>query len=676
MAKDIAEGKWIWYPDDFEIELSARFMLRRYERDVPIPPFWKQYSCWRNVKFLKRAKLTEPETLRVCAEGVFNVTVDGAYVYGAHGEYELTAGEHEVVISVAAEKGLPAVKADGNVFSTDGSWLVTCNDHNYVSAAFNDALVHGDSTPNNVKLAETVCEPVRLIKKGNTVVYDFGRELFARVRLCGAKKGKTARIYYGESEEEACDFDCCELTAELTATGDVDETDNCQAFRFLAVKGADFSSLQAVHEYLPQPRSAKFDSSDSLLNKIFDVSQYTLSLTNREFIIDGIKRDRWVWSGDAYQGYLMNYYCFFDKDAVRRTMLGLFGREPFDLHLNHIMDYTFYWIMGFCDYYRYTGDREFTSRNISKAVSALEYCIARADENGLMKGLEGDWVFIDWADNLDNTGEVSFENMLYCISLGMLAELLRSFDRTEEAERYEKLRADVAAKLEKFWDEEKGAYIHSFKNGVPDGKVFRYANIFAIIYDLCPPERQKRIAETVLKSDSVQAITTPYMRFYELAALMKTGETEYVLDEIRDYWGGMLGEGATTFWETYDKRQKGAEKYAMYGRRYGKSLCHTWGASPLYLLGKYVAGLEPADCGNSFVMEPKLAGLERLNYTVPFGDGEITLEVENGRIKVFSTAISGTLVWNGKRYRVEAGRELTVATVPAGKEYAVQYENV
>jgi len=25
----------------------------------------------------------------------------------------------------------------------------------------------------------------------------------------------------------------------------------------------------------------------------------------------------------------------------------------------------------------------------------------------------------------------------------------------------------------------------------------------------------------------------------------------------------------------------------MYGRKYGKSLCHAWGAAPLYLLGRY-----------------------------------------------------------------------------------------
>jgi hypothetical protein len=29
----------------------------------------------------------------------------------------------------------------------------------------------------------------------------------------------------------------------------------------------------------------------------------------------------------------------------------------------------------------------------------------------------------------------------------------------------------------------------------------------------------------------------------------------------------------------------------MYGRPFGKSLCHAWGASPIYLLGKYYLGV-------------------------------------------------------------------------------------
>ncbi len=117
--------------------------------------------------------------------------------------------------------------------------------------------------------------------------------------------------------------------------------------------------------------------------------------------------------------------------------------------------------------------------------------------------------------------------MLYAVSLQKTANLLKEFGRTAEAEKYQTIALDVLGKIEKFWDEEKGAYVHSFKNGRSDGKVLRYANMFAILYDLCDEDRQKRITENVLKSDKVQQITTPYI----LCPYPKTATTS-----SRDIW--------------------------------------------------------------------------------------------------------------------------------------------
>jgi hypothetical protein len=356
----------------------------------------------------------------------------------------------------------------------------------------------------------------------------------------------------------------------------------------------------------------------------------------------------------------MHYYSYFDKDAIKRTMIALYGREPFDLHLNHIMDYTFFWIISFCDYYDYTGDRAFISQNLTKAVSALDYCISRTNENGLMEGKEGDWVFVDWADGLDNRGEVCFEQILYAVSLQKLSSLLKTFGEMAQADKYETLYHALVLKLERFWNDEKGAYIHSIKNGVQDGQVLRYANIFMILYDLCDEERQAKITENVLKSDLVPAITTPYMRFFELSALMKRKEREYVMNTIDSYWGGMLNEGATTFWETYDARQTGAEKYAMYGRKYGKSLCHAWGASPLYLIGRYVIGVTPTKDGKEFIIQPDLVTLEYFSAKLPLTSGYVEVSVARDRVEVFSDKMYGELIWKGKRYRISSGIKLSV----------------
>lgn len=66
---------------------------------------------------------------------------------------------------------------------------------------------------------------------------------------------------------------------------------------------------------------------------------------------------------------------------------------------------------------------------------------------------------------------------------------------------------------------------------------------------------------------------------------------------VLNYWGGMLREGATSFWEKYVPTERGVQHLAMCGRPYGKSLCHAWGASPIYLIGRYFLGVKPLKPG-------------------------------------------------------------------------------
>jgi hypothetical protein len=127
-----------------------------------------------------------------------------------------------------------------------------------------------------------------------------------------------------------------------------------KAFRYIFIKkspAVSFKEVSMLYEYMPEKERGNFRCSDEQINQIYDVAKYTFQLNTREFFIDGIKRDRWIWSGDAYQSYLMNYYSFFDSPAVTRTLLALRGKDPVTSHINTIMDYTFYWFLGIYDYY-------------------------------------------------------------------------------------------------------------------------------------------------------------------------------------------------------------------------------------------------------------------------------------------------------------------------------------
>jgi hypothetical protein len=171
------------------------------------------------------------------------------------------------------------------------------------------------------------------------------------------------------------------------------------------------------------------------------------------------------------------------------------------------------------------------------------------------------------------------------------------------------------------------------------------------------------------------------MHFYELEALCAMGAQDYVLKQMKDYWGGMLNLGATSFWEEYDPSKKGAEHYAMYGREFGKSLCHAWGASPIYLLGKYYLGVKPTGPGYStYTVEPVLGGLQWMQGSVPTPAGNIEMYVSTKEIKIKGAAGTGTLKFKSKTKPVGnvgsvqllGNNEYTIA-VEKDKNYNISY---
>jgi hypothetical protein len=312
----------------------------------------------------------------------------------------------------------------------------------------------------------------------------------------------------------------------------------------------------------------------------------------------------------------------------------------------------------------------------------MEYCLNRRNENGLMQGLPGDWIFIDWAAGLSKKGEVSFEQLLLARSLETMALCAAIANDGTGAAKYQSLSTDLRKKLfEIYWNETKQALVHSRVDGKQTENVTRYANMFSIFFDYFNEEQKQAVKKSVLLNNNIQKITTPYMRFYELEALCALGEQDYVLKEIKDYWGGMLKLGATSFWEEYNPDKKGAEHYAMYGREFGKSLCHAWGASPIYLLGKYYLGIKPTSAGYAtYAVLPNLGGLQWMQGKVPTPGGDIELYVTKEQLKIKGAAGEGTITLKSKNpptgkniNAVLKGTGVYEIRVKPGVDYVIAY---
>ena len=111
----------------------------------------------------------------------------------------------------------------------------------------------------------------------------------------------------------------------------------------------------------------------------------------------------------------------------------------------------------------------------------------------------------------------------------------------------------------------------------------------------------------------------------------------------------MLDLGATTVWEEYNPEFSGAKHYEMYNHKYGKSLCHAWGASPIYLLGRYFLGVAPTDTAyKTFEVRPHLGGFGFIEGTVPVHDGEVRVYLSKEVLRVHATKEGGTLIFGGK----------------------------
>jgi len=152
---------------------------------------------------------------------------------------------------------------------------------------------------------------------------------------------------------------------------------------------------------------------------------------------------------------------------------------------------------------------------------------------------------------------------------------------------------------------------------------------------------------------------------YILQAMARAGNHQGAIDCIREYWGGMLDLGATTFWEDFDINWlDGAARidelvpegkidvHASYGAHCYKglrhSLCHGWASGPTSWLIEQVLGIQVLEPGCAKIrFNPNLADLEWAEGTLPTPHGVVTIrhqKLREGRMRSVFTAPPGVQI--------------------------------
>jgi hypothetical protein len=438
-------------------------------------------------------------------------------------------------------------------------------------------------------------------------------------------------------------------------------------YLMLTVRNADkpvkLHRVQMIQSNFPVAEIGRFQSSDALLNDIWEISKHTTRLCMEDTFVDCPSYEQVFWVGDSRNEAIVNYYVFGADEIVRRCLKLVPGsRTETPLYMDQvpsgwssvIPNWTFFWAIACREYYEHTGDRSFAAEMWPHVRYTLDHYLQRIDERGLLN-IRG-WNLLDWAPiDQPNNGVVTHQNAFLVKTLRSAAALAEAAGQAEEGKSYVEAADRLQAAInEHLWSEERQAYydcIHA--DGRYSSTFSMQTQVVAYLCGIAQGERKALMEQYLVDpvKDFVQ-IGSPFMSFFYYEALAQVGQFDRMLADIRQNYGQMIQYDATTCWEMYPNSGINRANPNLLTR----SHCHAWSAAPGYFLSAFVLGVRSAAPGwTKVVVEPNPCDLSWARGTVPLPNA--------GRIDV-SWTVSETAEGRSIDIRVAAPRGLDVAIRP------------
>ncbi|MBQ3133468.1 MAG: alpha-L-rhamnosidase [Clostridia bacterium] len=489
--------------------------------------------------------------------------------------------------------------------------------------------------------------------KKAALLLDFGSEIVGGVRLFSLESSQRAgtriRLSFGESAAEAmtplgekgtsCDHAIRDMEVTLPWNGM--NAFGYTGFRFVYIEVLDkecwlrLSGLQGVCLYRDIPYLGTFHSSDPILDRIYEVCAYTVHLNMQHLIWDGIKRDRAVWIGDMHPEMLTIRTVFGQQKILDDSLRFVAKNYPLPQWPNGMATYGLWYLFILSDWYLHGGSDELITELADYWKPLLSQWLDLIHDEGeaLIEEEIKSGFFLDWPTRYHEEARAGIYGLI-CLTLDACQRLCKSVKDITLSDRCKHKRAV----LEK----------SSFKIG-DKKQVTAMLWLSGLIRD------KKAIAEALSKQGGHGMST--FQSYYILKATAEAADTQTALDMLREYYGGMLQVGATTFWEDFDLDwlQDGAHlknlpidgQYDIHGDNgrfcyvgFRHSLCHGWSGGPSAFLAENVLGIRILEAGcRKLAIQPHLGDLEWASgtYPTPYGivsvsakkvDGQIVVEVD------------------------------------------------
>ena len=448
------------------------------------------------------------------------------------------------------------------------------------------------------------------------IMLDFGRNANGRLHfISDSDDTAEVTIQYGESDTEALNqpylgYDTLFIAPHSSAYGPK------SAFRYAIVRFVGgsgklrFKSINLGLIYYPVEYKGSFESSDPKLNLMWAIGAYTAHLCMQDGIWDAPKRDRAPYAGDFdISGRVINDV-FGDRFLMEDTLDRLMGPPPVRQHVNATAGYSALWITDEAEYYRHNGSRQQLMSFHDRLIQLMQLMEKDLDDRGLYANLTKTRPFLDWSPEMvgDTPEARSGTQMEFYDGFAQGIYLLDEMGDTQNAQHFRQRAVQLKAAAHQYLLD---AHTNSY------GERWQI-NATAVLSGIADPSQYDAIWKASLASVGKikhnALIITPYYNYYVISALARMGHRAEALDWIRQYWGGMVDEGATSFWESYDpgwyKDDPHGSLQADNGSGYRVSMAHGWSSGVTPWLMEEVLGIHSTGAGFSTVdIRPDLIGL-------------------------------------------------------------------
>ncbi|RED94641.1 alpha-L-rhamnosidase-related protein [Marinoscillum furvescens] len=396
---------------------------------------------------------------------------------------------------------------------------------------------------------------------------------------------------------------------------------------------------RAVHSNFDEG-AAYFSSSDTVLNRIYDLCKHTIKATTfAGYYVDG-DRERIPYEADAYINQLSHYAVDDDYGMAKRT------NEYFIANPTWPTEWLLHTVMLFYQDFMYTGDLSLLQKHYDDLKVRTLQELARPDGLITSKSPRLDSAFkrklgfdnpktnvrdiVDWPPGQKDTGwklateagerdgyDMSVEvntvvNAFYYHNLALMAAIAQHLGKAADARSFAAKADQVRAVInDKLFDEDRGVYV----DGLGATHASLHANMLPLAFGLVPERHQQSVVAFIKTRGMACSV---YGAQYLLEGLFMAEEPEYALELMTETtsdrsWWNMIAIGSTMTLEAWDMKYKPNADWN-----------HAWGTAPLNVTVRHLWGITPATPGFGRVrVKPQLAGLASTKVKTPTPHGPI-----------------------------------------------------